>query len=70
MAPTAYVAEYDLIRHQWKERPLVMRRNDAPVLRNARMGRVKVEAGVGEWDRGFLVVGRRNWERREHLKCK
>jgi hypothetical protein len=31
MVPSAYVAEDDLVRHQWEERPLVLRRLDASV---------------------------------------
>jgi hypothetical protein len=32
----AYVAEEDLLGHQWEERPLVLRRLYAPAWRNAR----------------------------------
>jgi hypothetical protein len=31
MAPATYVAEDDLVRHQWEERPLVLGRLHAPV---------------------------------------
>jgi hypothetical protein len=31
MTPAAYVAEDGLVGHQWEERPLVLRRLDAPV---------------------------------------
>ena len=31
MAPATYVAEGGLVGHQWEERPLVLRRLDAPV---------------------------------------
>jgi len=31
MAPTAYVVEDGLVGHQWKEKPLVLPRLDAPV---------------------------------------
>jgi hypothetical protein len=31
MAPAAYVAENGLVGHQWEERPLVLRRLNAPV---------------------------------------
>jgi hypothetical protein len=31
MAPAAYIAEDGLVGHQWEERPLVLRRLDAPV---------------------------------------
>jgi hypothetical protein len=31
MAPAAYVAEDGLVRHQWEERPLVLRRLDPTV---------------------------------------
>jgi hypothetical protein len=30
MAPAAYVAEDSLVGHQWEERPLVLKRLDAP----------------------------------------
>ena len=39
MAPATYVAEGGLVRHQWEERLLVLRRLDAPVKGNARVGR-------------------------------
>jgi hypothetical protein len=32
----AYVAEDGLVRHQWEERTLVLRRIDAPVQENAK----------------------------------
>jgi hypothetical protein len=31
VAPAAFVAEEDLVEPQWEERPLVLRRLDAPV---------------------------------------
>ena len=31
MAPEAYVAEDGLVRYQWKKRPLILGRLDAPV---------------------------------------
>jgi hypothetical protein len=31
IVPAAYVAEDDLVRPQWEERPLVLGRLDAPV---------------------------------------
>jgi hypothetical protein len=56
MAPASYRAEDDLVRHQWEERLLVLRRLYAPVWGNTRA--VKREWWVGEqqegeWDRGF-----------------
>ena len=36
MSLVAYVAEDDLVGHQWEERPLVLRRSFAPVQGNAR----------------------------------
>ena len=38
MTPAAYVAEDGLVGHQREERPLVLRRLDAPVQGNARTG--------------------------------
>jgi hypothetical protein len=37
----AYVAEDGLVGHQWKERPLVLRRLYTPVQRNARARKQK-----------------------------
>ena len=37
MAPAAYGAEDGLVGHQWEEKPLVLPRLDAPVLRNIRV---------------------------------
>jgi hypothetical protein len=31
IAPAAYVTEDGLVEHQWEERPLVLRKLDAPV---------------------------------------
>jgi hypothetical protein len=31
MAPAAYVTEDGLVRHQWEEKPLALRRLDVPV---------------------------------------
>ena len=67
MALATYVAEYGLVGHQWEERPLVLRRLDAPVLGNARTGKWEWgqehshrsrgrEYGIGSFQRG-------NWER-------
>ena len=39
MVSAAYVAEDGLVGHQWEERPLVLRRLDAPVKVNARTGK-------------------------------
>ena len=47
MAPDIYVAEDDLVRHQWEERPLVLCRFDDPVQGDAK-GRVGVGGGVGD----------------------
>jgi len=44
MAPAAYVAEDGLVGHEWEEKPLVLRRLNAPMLRNARAGK---HEGVG-----------------------
>jgi hypothetical protein len=33
LAPAPYVAEDDLVGHQWEERPLGLRVSDAPVYR-------------------------------------
>jgi hypothetical protein len=47
MALAAYVAEDDLVGHQWEERPLGLRLFDAPVYCNARAGRL--QWGGGEY---------------------
>ena len=39
MAADSYVAEDGLVGHQWQERPLVLRRLDAPLYQNARLVR-------------------------------
>ena len=39
MAPTSYVAEDDLVGHQWKKEPLVLPRLDTPVWGNVRVAR-------------------------------
>jgi len=41
MAPVVYVTEDGLVRHQWKEKPLVWGRLHALVLGNDRVGRQK-----------------------------
>jgi hypothetical protein len=52
----AYVAEDDLVGHQWEEGPLLLWRSYAPVQENARarkMEWVVWGAGQGEGIRGF-----------------
>ena len=57
MAPATYVAENDLVGHQWKERPLV----PCPSVGNARAGRHEQARGGAHsqrqgderWDKGF-----------------
>jgi hypothetical protein len=47
----AYVAEDDLVGHQWEERPLVLRRSYDPVLWNAwarKLERLGWGSGQGE----------------------
>jgi len=44
MAPVAYVAEDDLVGHQWKEKPLVLPRLD---LQGRRMSGKGGEEGMG-----------------------
>jgi hypothetical protein len=46
MALAAYIAEDGLVEHQWEERPLVLRRFNAPVQGNVRTG--KQSGWVGE----------------------
>ena len=70
MAPAAYVAEVGLVRHQWEERSLVLRRLDrCPCVGEPRAGRWEwmggwrntlIEAGEG----GMGGVQRGNQERR------
>jgi len=36
MAPGEYVAEDDLVGHQWKEKPLVLPRLDPPIVGECR----------------------------------
>ena len=53
----AYVAEDDLVGHQWEERPLVLQRSYAPVQGNARARKwewVGWGAGWGEGIGGFV----------------
>jgi len=45
MAPAAYVAEDSLVRHQWKEKPLIRPRLDPQFRRISGGG---VEGGVDE----------------------
>jgi hypothetical protein len=60
MALATYVAEDDLVKHQWEEWPLGLSVFDASVQGNARVGRQKwvggehPHRGKGGWDRGFL----------------
>jgi hypothetical protein len=48
IAPAAYVAEDGLVEHQWKERPLVLWRLDAPAKQNARAMKEWMGRWVGE----------------------
>jgi hypothetical protein len=41
MVPAAYVAEGGPVGHQWEERPLALRRLNAPVEGNARIGKLE-----------------------------
>jgi hypothetical protein len=53
MTLAAYVAEGDLVGHQWEERPLVLCRLYAPVWGNARARKGEwVGWGAGGWGRG------------------
>ena len=53
MSLVAYVAEDDLVGHQWEERPLVLQRLYAPVQGNTR---ARKEEWVG-WGAGGRVWG-------------
>lgn len=55
MAPAAYVGEDGLVGHQREERPLVLRRLNAPVYGNARTVR---QEWVGGWGSTLIEAGR------------
>jgi hypothetical protein len=58
----AYVAEDGLVRHQWEERPLVLRRSYAPIQGNSR---ARKQEWVG-WGAGVGVgVGYREFSERK-----
>ena len=63
MAPAVYLAEDDLVRHQWEKRPLVLGRLSITQCRGIPgqvrgIGRVG-EQGKGGWNRGLLGRGTR-----------
>jgi hypothetical protein len=64
MAPAAYVAEDGLVSHQWEEKPLVLRRLNAPVgecqgreVGVDELGTRRKRGGIGNFQRGSQERG-------------
>jgi hypothetical protein len=56
MSLVAYVAEDDLVSHQWEERPLVLRRSYAPVQGNARARKWELVGWGAGWGGGLGIA--------------
>ena len=53
MSLVSYVAEDGLVNHHWEERPLVLRRLNAPILGNARAKKWEWVGWGAGWEEGI-----------------